>query len=112
MCAIFGVQGYLQELILQHTFDKRFAFFVSALQCGTFASLAALQRATATAPGSGRGAKLEAAAAADQWSLRQFCVLLAVLQGVGMACTNCAVQRLSYPTKVIFKSAKPVAVMI
>ena len=24
MCAIFGLQGYLQELILQHTFQNNF----------------------------------------------------------------------------------------
>ena len=50
MCAIFGLQGYLQELILQHTFQNRFAFFVTALQCGTLAALAVVQLAAACAP--------------------------------------------------------------
>lgn len=45
MCAIFGVQGYLQELILQHTFQNRYSFFVTALQCGTLAALAVVQLA-------------------------------------------------------------------
>ena len=49
MCAIFGLQGYLQELILQHTFQNRFAFFVTALQCGTLAALAVAQLAAACA---------------------------------------------------------------
>ena len=45
MCAIFGVQGYLQELILQHTFQNRYSLFVTALQCGTLAALAVVQLA-------------------------------------------------------------------
>jgi hypothetical protein len=45
MCAIFGLQGYLQELILQHTFQNRYSLFVTALQCGTLATLAVVQLA-------------------------------------------------------------------
>ena len=48
MCAIFGLQGYLQELILQHTFQNRYSLFVTALQCGTLAMLAVVQLATAS----------------------------------------------------------------
>ena len=48
MCAIFGLQGYLQELILQHTFQNRYSLFVTALQCGTLAMLAVVQLAMAS----------------------------------------------------------------
>jgi hypothetical protein len=117
MFAIFGVQGYLQELILQHTFENRFAFFVTALQCSTFAALATLQLQLATTPPAppvtmgGKGSSGDGGAESEGGGglptagpvPRRYLALLAVLQGVGMACTNSAVQRLNYPTKVVFK---------
>ena len=47
MFAIVGVQGYLQELLLQHTFQNRFSLFVTALQCGGLALMATVQLALA-----------------------------------------------------------------
>ena len=48
MFAIVGVQGYLQELLLQHTFQNRYSLFVTALQCGGLALMATVQLALAS----------------------------------------------------------------
>lgn len=43
MFAIVGLQGYLQELLLQHTFQNQYSLFVTALQCGGLALMAGVQ---------------------------------------------------------------------
>jgi hypothetical protein len=48
MFAIVGLQGYLQELLLQHTFQNQYSLFVTALQCGGLALMAGVQLAMAS----------------------------------------------------------------
>ena len=130
MFAIVGVQGYLQELLLQHTFQNRYSLFVTALQCGGLALMATVQLALApdnrcaSSCSVARVASFPCAAPTDQCSGSRkgrgtaagtpgrFYLLLSILQGCGMAATNRAVQSLNYPTKVVFKSSKPAVVMI
>ena len=43
MLLIFGLQGYLQELVMKHTFESRYALFITAVQYGSMTLFALVQ---------------------------------------------------------------------
>jgi hypothetical protein len=92
MFVIFGLQGYLQELVLQHTFQNRFALFITAVQYGSYSIFALAQSSIFQ-----RGGEGDPPGYHPPWG---HYAALALITGCSAGLTNRATQSLNYPTKV------------
>jgi hypothetical protein len=92
------LHGYCEELVVKKVFKKQFPLFLTLVRFAFSASFAAAERAV-------RGERGMRAPPASF-------VLISVVLATSMSLTNSAMLFVTYPIKIMFKSSKPVPVML